>query len=323
MENLKKIQEWANANGVDHNDLSFATVNVGEENLPYLNGVLDQACEGPYTCIRNGENTLVAFKSATDLRRFCEVNELLLTASTLHKPPTNVDSQMRFIDAFRKYVCRVGLHDSHLIIEAIPYVFPAELDIEIRCDVDCAKLTEAMLLNVANLINIIQLVDTDTLKMDCYGRLDGEFVGVYKALVSIRGNAIKAKIEENDTVNPSFDPLWDIKYVVAVLSYIQQPTIYADLIEVDEFTQKSRKKHGKRPLPPYRIIRPGQTIVRHRPANDRSHEGTGTGTPKCGHWRRGTTYVRKDGRVIHRRGYAVKGGSRPVLVLPPNPVEWN
>ncbi|EME67695.1 hypothetical protein H261_22198 [Paramagnetospirillum caucaseum] len=247
--------------------------------------------------------------------------------SATQSKTTSVESQLRLIDAFRKNVSQSFPQDAKFVIDAVPYLFPAELTFEIRCDVVFAELPDIMLLSVGKLLNLIQKVNDKTLAFSCFGRLkDGEFAGIYRADVEMCGDTIKTSFEANQNVKPAFAPISDIKYVIGVLSYIQQPTIYADLIEVDEFTQKSRKKHGKRPLPPYRIIRPGQTIVRHRPADDRCHEGTGTGTPKCGHWRRDTKYVRKDGRIIYRRGCAVKGGpgdTRPVQVLPPNPVEWS
>jgi hypothetical protein len=239
-----------------------------------------------------------------------------------------IEQQLRFIDEFRKYAAKNFDQGAELVVDAVPFVFPAELDIEIRCDLDFYKIPDLMLLNVGKLVNIITKESGNTLALLCCGKCsDGCFAVIYTATVNVIGSVFEYSIQVSNDVTIAFDPIYDIRYVVGVLSYIQQPTIYADLIDVNKFAQESRKKHGKRPLPAYRIIRPGQTIVRHRPVEDRSHEGTGTGTPKCGHTRRETVYVRKsDGRVIRRRGCLVKGGpcdNRPVLVLPPNPVEWS
>ncbi|WP_141400497.1 hypothetical protein [Magnetospirillum sp. 15-1] len=238
-----------------------------------------------------------------------------------------IEKHLRFIDEFRKYAAKNFDQGAELVVDAVPFVFPAELDIEIRCDLDFHKIHDVTLLNVGKLVNIIRKESGNTLALLCCGKCsDGELAVIYTATVNVLGSVFEYSIQVSNDVTIAFDPAYDIRYVVGVLSYIQQPTIYADLIDVNESTQKSRKKHGKRPLPPYRVIRPGQTIVRHRPVEGRSHAGTGTGTPKCGHWRRDTKYVRKDGRVIYRRGCAVKGGpcdNRPVLVLPPNPVEWS
>ena len=109
------------------------------------------------------------------------------------------------------------------------------------------------------------------------------------------------------------------------LQFLSEPTIYADYIEPDPYAQQARQKRGKKLLPAYRVIRPGQTVRRYpstpKPAPDTEGKH---GSPKSPHWNRGCTYVRKNGRVVHKRPYSVKGGKcdLPILVLKPNDVSF-
>ncbi|WP_141400494.1 hypothetical protein [Magnetospirillum sp. 15-1] len=165
-------------------------------------------------------------------------------------------------------------------------------------------------------------------------------------------NSLSCTIKWGDTcvyTNISFDPfllgggLDAVKLQLGViygqLQFLSEPTIHADYIDPSPYVQKARADRGKRPLPAYRVIRPGQTVMHYRKgdaaggtkveADSESSEkfkGRGKGVPKSPHWNPGCTYAKKNGRIVHKRPYPVKGGKCPnpipVLALKPNEVQF-
>jgi len=118
--------------------------------------------------------------------------------------------------------------------------------------------------------------------------------------------------------------MFQIGVIYGQLQFLSEPTIYADYIEPPPEVQQARQKRGKKPLPAYRIIRPGQTVMRHTKLAD---QGEVKGSPKSPHWNNGCTYTKQNGRVVTKRPYPVKGGKcpsepLPVLVLQPNEVRF-
>ncbi len=250
----------------------------------------------------------------------------------------NIDLQIERINRFRKLMIRNSPANESLN-DAVPYIFPENIEVESGCHIehiiDCS-----LLFSISNAIYLIR-TNEKVLVIAAFGLFDAFAPSEFKSvadrvggksselffnfhplyMAEVDAETFHVDVKFTDTKYFKGDPVVDATYVLCLFSYIQQQAIHATAIDVAESIQKSRKKHGKRPLPPYRVIRPGQTIIHQRP--DESTDTTGT--PKSPHWRRGTVYTRKDGRVIHRRGCAVHGGAeitRPVVVLPPNPVKW-
>jgi len=123
------------------------------------------------------------------------------------------------------------------------------------------------------------------------------------------------------------------------LQFLSEPTVHADYIDPSPYAQKARADRGKKPLPAYRVIRPGQTVMHYRKGaaeggnkietdsgDTGEFKGRGKGVPKSPHWNHGSTYTKKNGRVVHKRPYPVKGGKcpdpLPVLALKPNEVRF-
>ncbi|WP_145980937.1 hypothetical protein [Magnetospirillum sp. ME-1] len=251
----------------------------------------------------------------------------------------DIDLQIERINRFRKLMIRNDSANESLN-DAVPYIFPENIEVESGCNIEAFE-GSSFIFSVSNAIYLIYLKEAfavvvafglfDVFAPDEFKTVDDmvggksselffNFHPLYMADVDV--DNFRINVKSTDAKYFKGDPAADVTYVLSLLSYIKQPAIHATNVDIAESIQKSRKKHGKRPLPPYRVIRPGQTIIHQRP--DESTDTTGT--PKSPHWRRGTVYTRKDGRVIHRRGCAVHGGTddtRPVVVLPPNPVEWS
>jgi len=140
-----------------------------------------------------------------------------------------------------------------------------------------------------------------------------------------------------------FEPIDEADFEACIiygqLQFLSEPTIHADYIDPSPYVQKARAERGKKPLPAYRVIRPGQTVMHYRKgdaaggtkveADSESSEkfkGRGKGVPKSPHWNPGCTYAKKNGRIVHKRPYPVKGGKCPnpipVLALKPNEVQF-
>lgn len=269
-------------------------------------------------------------------------------AAGRHQP---IEKPLALIDQFRKQEIRMQqimpgpniLLNGQNLTEAVPYVFPDDPNlppIQPNAEFAPERLPDAMLLLARNVIVVVEKVVPSLLSVIVFGLVGGSslpFMPVHAAVVEFAGE--KRTVDHRPPADRPNDGQASeelIGMVFGMLAYIQQPNIYADLIDPPAAVQKSRAKHGKRPLPAYRVIRPGQVILRNRNTSAGTNADQTSGTPKCPHWRQGAyvpehTFVRKrDGRVIHRRGFFRKGGpvkggqpdNRPVVVLPAHEPEW-
>jgi hypothetical protein len=249
----------------------------------------------------------------------------------------DIDRHINMIKSFRNAHSECG--------DYIPYMMPND---EYAYDMEmwlCLPCNELLIVEVVydrmrgisgEFITCLTKVSDVAIKIASYIH-DGQWEKIISAVIVWNGS--RCTFTNVQTTGSAERAGVDACVIYGQLQFLSEPTIHADYIDPSPYVQKARADRGKRPLPAYRVIRPGQTVMHYRKgdaaggtkveADSESSEkfkGRGKGVPKSPHWNPGCTYAKKNGRIVHKRPYPVKGGKCPnpipVLALKPNEVQF-